>query len=52
MIENIMGVLESTFLSPFHDELDAAKLFNIVSGQPVDDSIKKAFCHLRKLVNN
>ena len=36
-----MEVLENTFLSPFHDEIDAAKLYNIVSGQPVDDSIKE-----------
>ena len=35
-----MGVLENTFLSLFHDELDVAS-FNIVSGQPVDDSIKE-----------
>ena len=25
MVENIMEVLENTFRSPFHDELDAAK---------------------------
>ena len=36
-----MEVLENTFLSPFHDEIDAAKLYNIVSGQPVNDSIKE-----------
>ena len=36
-----MEVLENTFLSLFHDEIDAAKLYNIVSGQPVDDSIKE-----------
>ena len=35
-----MEVLENTFRGPFHDELDVAKLCNIVSGQPVDDSIK------------
>ena len=35
-----MEVLENTFPGLFHDELDAAKLCNIVSGQPVDDSIK------------
>ena len=40
MVENRMEVLDNTFLSPFHDELDAAKLY-VVSGQPVDDSIKE-----------
>ena len=48
MIENRMEVLENTFLSPFHDELDAAKLYNIVSGQPVDDSIKENFLSLEE----
>ena len=43
-----MEVLENTFLSPFHDELDAAKLYNIVSGQPVDDSIKENFLSLEE----
>ena len=37
-----MEVLENTFLSLFHDKLDAAKLYNIVFGQPVDDSIKES----------
>ena len=36
-----MEVLENTFLSPFHDVVDDGKLCNIVSGQPVDDSIKE-----------
>ena len=41
MVENIMEELENTFLSPFHDELDAAKLYNVASGQPADDFIKE-----------
>ena len=48
MVENIMKVLENTFLSPFHDEPDAAKLYNIVSGQPVDDSIKESLLSLEE----
>ena len=48
MVENRMEVLENTFLSPFHDELDAAKLYNIVSGQPVDDSIKENLLSLEE----
>ena len=28
-------------LFPFYDKLGAAKLYTIVSGQPVDDSIKE-----------
>ena len=39
MVENIIEILENTFLTPFHDELDAAKLYNILYGQSVDDSI-------------
>ena len=48
MVENIMEVLENTFLSSFHDELDAAKLYNIVSGQPVDDSVKESLLSLEE----
>ena len=47
MVENRMEVLDNTFLSPFHDELDAAS-FNIVTGQPVDDSIKENLLSLEK----
>ena len=47
-----MEVLENTFLSPFRDVLDAAKLCNIISGQPVNNYIKENLCHLRKLINN
>ena len=47
MVENRMEVLENTFLSPFHDELDAVS-FNIVSGQPVDDSIKENLLSLEE----
>ena len=42
-----MKVLENTFLSPFHNELDATS-FNIVSGQPVDDSIKENLLSLEE----
>ena len=34
-------LIEKTFLTAFYDKLDAAKLYNIVSSQPVDNSIKK-----------
>ena len=47
MVENRMEVSENTFLSPFHDELDAAKLY-VVSGQPVDDSIKENLLSLEE----
>ena len=43
ILKNIIEVLENTFLSTFHDELDAAKVYTIVSGQTVDDSLKKIF---------
>ena len=46
MVENIIEVLENTFLSQFHDELDAAMLHNIVSGQTVGDSIKESLLSL------
>ena len=42
-----MKVLENTFLSPFHNELNATS-FNIVSGQPVDDSIKENLLSLEE----
>ena len=48
MVGNIMEVLENTFLSPFRDKLDAAKLYNIVSGQPVDDSVKESLLSLEE----
>ena len=48
MVEHRMEVLKNTFLSPFYDELDAAKLYNIVSGQPVDDSIKENLLSLEE----
>ena len=41
MAENRMEVLENTFLSPFRTR--CSKLCNVVSGQPVDDSIKEYF---------
>ena len=47
MVENRIEVLENTFLSPFHDELDAVS-FNIVSGQPNDDSIKENLLSLEE----
>ena len=48
MEENIIEVLENTFLSPFHDELDPAKLYSIVSGQSLDDSIKDSLLSLEE----
>ena len=47
MVQNRIEVLENTFLSPFHDELDASS-FNIVSGQTVDDSIKENLLSLEE----
>ena len=51
MVENRIEVLENTFLSPSHDELDAVS-FNIVSGQPVDDSIKENLLSLEEAGNS
>ena len=48
MEENIMEVLENTFLSPFHDELYAVKVYNIVSGQSHNDSIKDSLLSLEE----
>ena len=47
IVENIMEVLQNTFLSSFHDKLDAAKLY-IVYGQPVDDSMKENLLSLEE----
>ena len=35
------SLTQSTFLSPFYDELDVAQLYDIVPGQRVYDSIKE-----------
>ena len=48
MIENIMEVLGNTFLISFCDKLDASKLYNIVSDQPIDDSIKDSLFSLEE----
>ena len=48
MVENRMEVLENTFLILFHDKLDAPKLYNIASGQPVDDSINENLVSLEE----
>ena len=48
MIENIMEILENTFLIPFRDKLDASKLYNIVSDQPIDDSLKDSLLSLEE----
>ena len=48
MGENIIVVLENTFLSPFHDKLDAAKLYNIVTSQPVHDTMKDSLLSLEE----
>ena len=48
MIENIMEVLRNTFLIPFCDKLDASKLYNIISDQSIDDSIKDSLFSLEE----
>ena len=47
-----MEVLENTFLSPFRDVLDAAKLCNIISGQPVNNYIKENLLSFEEADNN
>ena len=49
ILENIMEVLQNKFLSPFHDKLDAAKLYNIISSQPVDNSIRKNILSIEEI---
>ena len=48
MEENIIKVLGNTFLNPFNNELDAAKLYNIVSGQLLHDSMKDSLLSREK----
>ena len=48
MEENIIKVLENTFLNPFNNELDAGKLYNIVSGQLLHDSMKGSLLSCEK----
>ena len=50
MVENIMEVLENNFLTPFHDEIDGAKLYNILSGQLIHDSIKENLLSLDETI--
>jgi hypothetical protein len=36
MVENIVNALKTQFLNPFQEDIDKSKLFNLVSGCPVD----------------
>ena len=40
-ISNLKNVLTDTFMSPFSDELDNGKLYNITSGCPASDEIAR-----------
>ena len=44
-----MEVLENNFLTPFHDEIDGAKLY-ILSGQLIHDSIKENLLSLDETI--
>jgi hypothetical protein len=47
MVENILNALNTQFLNPFQDDIDKSKLFNLVSGCPVDDEISDSILGLQ-----
>ena len=40
-ITSLKKVLTDTFIDPFSDDLDADKLYNIMSGSPVDEEVSR-----------
>lgn len=48
MVENIMTSLTMQFLNPFRDDLDKEKLYNLVSGAPVENEISESLLSLEE----
>ena len=40
IVEEVVKVLEESFLNPFSDDLDKSQLYNIVSGKTISIEIK------------
>ena len=47
MVDNIINALKTQFLNPFKEDIDKSKLFNLVSGCPVDDEISESLLSLQ-----
>ena len=47
MVDNIINALKTQFLNPFQEDIDKSKLFNLVSGCPVDDEISESLLSLQ-----
>ena len=47
MVEYIVNALKTQFLNPFQENIDKSKLFNLVSGCPVDDAISESLLSLQ-----
>ena len=48
MVENITHCLKTQFLNPFNDKIQKGKLYNLVSGCPVNDDIAESLLNLEK----
>eukprot|EP00112_Aurelia_sp_Birch-Aquarium-sp1_P009014 Seg201.3 transcript_id=Seg201.3/GoldUCD/mRNA.D3Y31 product="hypothetical protein" protein_id=Seg201.3/GoldUCD/D3Y31 len=48
MVENIMNVLTTQFMNPFQQDIDKSKLYNLVSGCPVEDEICESLLSLEE----
>ena len=42
MVDNIVCALETQFINPFHPDLEHDRLYNLVSGCPVPDSVSES----------
>ena len=47
MVDNIMNALKTQFLNPFEKDIKKSKLFNLVSGCPVDGEISESLLSLQ-----
>ena len=47
MVDNIINALKTQFLNPFQEDIGKLKLFNLVSGCPVDDEISESLLSLQ-----
>ncbi len=48
MVENIITVLTTQFMNPFQQDIDKSKLYNLVSGCPVQDEICESLLSLEE----
>ena len=48
MVQNIVYTLKNQFMNPFREDLDSDKLYNLVSGRPVSDTISSCLTSLEE----